>query len=340
MQSRFLLPLVVLLAGCGGDDARPVAAAPPPPQVVARPFAELAVFVAHSAPATVVARNEASIAAEVSARVVAVAADVGARVRRDDVLVRLDPRDAELAVARARAGVAQAQARLAQSEANLRRAESLAKDHFYSAEALAQRVTERDVVAADLAQANANLATAQRALAKHRVRAPFDGVVSKRQAQVGALATPGTPLLTLTDRAPVEVAAAVQVKDVEALRAATDIGFESAAGRIPLRLLRVADVIERGGRTAEARLAATEAPPIAGMEGRIVWQGTSPHLPADLVLRRDGRYGVFVIDGDVARFVAIDSAQEGRPAPYSGAATHRIAVDGRHALRDGMTVRH
>lgn len=343
VRSRLVLPLLFLVTACGGDDPAPVAAAPPPPQVVARPFADVAVFIAHSAPATAVARNEAAIAAEVAARIVAVPVDVGAVVRRDEILVRLDARDAELAVDRARAGVAQAKARLAQSDANLRRAESLAAARFYSAEALAQRVTERDVVDADLAQAMAALATAQRALAKHVVRAPFDGIVGKRQAQVGALAVPGTPLLTLSERAPVEVAAAIQVKDVEALRGATAVRFESAAGSTRLRLLRLADVIERGARTVEARFAVdgTDAPaPAAGMEGRVAWRGAAPHLPAELVLRRDGRYGVFVVAGDVARFVPLEAAQEGRPAPFAGAATQLIAVDGRHALRDGMTVRH
>ncbi len=84
--------------------------------------------------------------------------------------------------------------------------------------------------------------------------------------------------------------------------------------------------------------ASPASPPAPGTEGRLVWRDPRPQLAAEYILRRNGRLGVFLIEGDRARFHELALAQEGRPASADFSPEARIATRGRHALQDGMAV--
>ncbi|MFZ5556252.1 MAG: efflux RND transporter periplasmic adaptor subunit [Pseudomonadota bacterium] len=318
--------------------APPAAAQNTPLAVTAKPLAELVVFPEREASAAAVSLNESRISAEVTARVLALPAEVGQVVARGDVVARLDPADYELALRRAEAEVQSARARLQLAESQLRRAKDLQEKSFISAEALNQRETELQVARSDLALARAGREQAQRNLAKTTIRAPYRAIVLARTGQVGELASPGTPLLTLLDADRIEVSAEIQVRDRASLESAKRIAFVTEGARYPLRLTRISPAVKREARTAEARLAfaAERAPP--GASGRIVWRDDRPHVPAELVVRRSGRLGVFVANTETARFVPLPDAQEGRAAMADLPPSTRIVVDGRHSAEDGQPI--
>lgn len=341
MKSAALLALSLslLLVACGEKPAAapPVATVPLAVGIVR--YAELGFHPEREAPATVLGKNEARLAAESSARIVTIAVDSGDAVKAGQVLVRLDARDAELALARAEAGLAQSAARQAQAAAQTARARSLKEKNFISAEALTLRETELTAAQADVQSARANRDSARRGVDKCTITAPFSGIVRARAAQVGELAAPGTPLLTLADTSDLQVVAQVQARDADGLTAAAKVEF-AAAGQIhALSLLRISGAISREARTVEARYHVTGGPaPAPGTEGRLVWRDPRPHIPADYILRRNGRYGVFVLDGGKASFRELPQAQEGRPASADFPPEARIVTRGRHALQDGMSV--
>lgn len=337
MKFHFL-PLTIafiLLAACGRQDIPP-AAVLPAPIFVLKTVAEVVIYPERSAPAAVVGKNEARLSAEIAATILALPVDVGQRVSKGEIVARLDPRDAELVLERAAAALAQAQARHAQATAQFERARTLRDKNFYSAEALTLRETELAAAAADLRAANAQHETARRTLAKHTLRAPFNAVVRARSGQVGELAAPGTVLLMLVDNQSLELAVQVQPRDAEALQAAVSPEFETAGGRHALKLLRVSPTLNRESRSIEARLLFVGPPPAAGTEGRLLWRDTRAHLPADLLVRREGRYGVFLAAEGKARFLVLPQAQEGRPALLDLPPATQIVTQGRHALQDGM----
>jgi RND family efflux transporter MFP subunit len=175
------LPLVLmsslLLAACGEKPVRGAARRAAVRRRRRRAFADLAFHPEREAPATVLGKNETRLAAEASARIVAIAVDSGDSVKAGQVLVRLDARDAELALARAEAGLAQSDARLAQAEAQAARARSLKEKNFISAEAVTLRETELAAARADVQSARANRDSARRAVEKCTVTAPFNGIV-------------------------------------------------------------------------------------------------------------------------------------------------------------------
>lgn len=335
-----LAPLfaLFLLSACDQPEPPPGAVVPAPTFDLQR-VAEVAIYPERSAPAAVVGKHEAQISAEVAATIWALPVDVGQTVRKGAVVVRLDPRDAELALERAAAAEAQAQARHAQARAQFARAQALREKNFISAEALTLRETELAATAADLRAATAQQATARRVLDKHTLRAPFDAIVRARSGQVGELAAPGGVLLTLVSARELELAAQLQPRDAASLQAASAPVFETANGRHALKLLRISPALNRESRSVEARLAFVDTPPAVGSAGRLVWRDPQAYLPADLLVRRDDRLGLFVEEAGVARFHALPQAQEGRPAAVDLPGDTRIVTHGRHALRDGMPLR-
>lgn len=298
------------------------------------------------APATVSPRNESRLAADISGTVLRWTADVGASVARGDVLVQIDPRDAQLAVQRAQAALDASSARLRLAQAQLKRAKDLVSEGFFSQEAQAQRETDVALQQSEVNSHRAQLATEQRQLAKTTLRAPFAGSVKERLAQTGETVAPGTVLYVLVESGNTEVDATLSPADVAGLRRAQSVRLETPAGSHALRLLRIGTTVSAPGRTQTARLAfvAPDQAPAAGSSGTLRWQESQPHLPPALLVRRGTALGVFVQQGAgnsaTARFVPVPGAQEGRatPVPAGLAADTQLIVRGQSMLQNGQPI--
>lgn len=318
------LLVLPLLASAGGSRQEDRGEGPTPVGVV--PFRAVALHPRHSVPAEVVSRNDARLAAQLTARIEAVTVRVGDRVEAGQVLVKLDCRAPRLALQRA-----QAAARLADKE--LKRLRALARRATASEQALNR--AERSQ-----AEAQAALGEARLQVAHCTLRAPFDGVVTAREAAVGALATPGAPLLRLLDTTAVEVRAELPPALADALRQARDLRLRTDAGEAPVTLRVLLPALDPAARTHEARLDFAGPPLPPGSAGRVRWRDPRPHVPPALVVERDGRLGVFVARDGRARFHALPGAVPGRPAPAPDLAPEAPLVRaGRFALRDGQAIR-
>lgn len=329
---------VVLSLYCGAAPAqKPTPPAAVAPTVKAQPFSAVALQPQREAPASVVPRNEARLAAEVAGRVLRWTADIGAAVRRGALLVELDASDHRLAVDRARAAMQASQARLALARQQLQRATELVAQGFFSREALGARETEVQLAQTDLAAQQAQLASAELALRKTSIVSPFDASVKERLAQAGEFVAAGTPLYVLTQTDSPEVSAQVALPDVPGVRASAKIEFVGPDRTVPLKLLRTASTVTAPARTVEVRLAPRQ-PVVIGSAGQLRWSDHRLHLPASLLVQRERRLGVFVVESGKARFVPLPQAQEGRAAPADLPPTALVVVTGQAALRDGQPV--
>ena len=299
---------------------------------------DLVVQAEREAPASALSLNESRLSAEVTAVIESIPVQVGEVVEAGAVLVQLDPRDYELALKRNLAALQSVQARIKLAEFQLRRARELFTKKFASEDTLIQRETELTVLQAELASAQIQVDSARRDLAKCRITAPFQAIIKDRKGQLGELAAPGTPLLSVIDVAHIEVTARVQPKDGVLLESAEAISFVAPRQDYPVRLLRLSPAIDPATRTREARLAFSGVSAAPGTEGRLVWRAKESLLPADLISRRNGRLGVFIAEHDKARFVVLEQAQEGRPVPVVMPAETRIILDGRFELQDGQDI--
>lgn len=295
----------------------------------ARPLAEIALYPERTAQAQVVSLNESRIAAEISGRVVALPVEPGQRIARGALVARLDCTDHELAADSARAALDASEARAHLTRLQHARARKLADEGFISADALDARAAELDAARAEVAVRRAALETARAATAKCVVRAPFPAIVVERLAQQGELAVPGTPLARLLDTSRIEVRAEVQTADADDLRGARDARLETPDGGYPLRLVRLSPAVTQASRLQQARLRFSGQAALPGSSGRVRWTSATPHLPPELLARRRGGLGVFVVEGDRPRFLPLPHAQEGRPARADGLrADTRMVVDG------------
>ncbi len=295
---------------------------------------DVAVYPQVSVPATVMSLNDSKVSAEVRAVILEVPALVGQTVREGDVLMRLDPADSKLAAQRAQAALEAVKAKMELAEFQLERAQKLSQD-VVSEELLAQRGTEVKALRAELQVQQNAVETAQRDVARCEIRAPFRAVVKERLAFVGELANPGTPLLRLLDVEHMEVSAKVQTDDVESLQATRSPVFSAQGKDYPLRLRAVTAAYDVLERSREARLIFAGAGALPGAAGTLSWKDSRMHVPPDLIVRREGALGVFVVESGKARFIPLPEAQEGRPALTAIPADKPVIVDGRFGIKDG-----
>ena len=122
--------------------------------------------------------------------------DIGAHVKKGELLEQIDPRTYEAALAQAKGMLARDSATLANARVDLNRYQALAAQNAVSAQQLATQQAkvgaEAGIVDADQAQ----VSQASINLAYTRIVAPFDGIVTSRAVDVGNLVTVGTPTAT------------------------------------------------------------------------------------------------------------------------------------------------
>lgn len=310
-----------------------------PIPVSVQPLRELAIYPQLEAPATVVSLNRSQIGGEISATIESITVQVGDRVRKGDLLVQLDCTDFRLNQRQADAALQGSRAQLRLAEYRLQRARALAKASNVSEELLVQREVELSALKAEILAREATLAAAHENVARCDLRAPFDGVVLARLGQTGELAVPGKGLVELQDMAGVEVAAQVPGGLAEKLWKASEIHFQDDGARYLLQARAVVPVRDPRGRTQEVRLSFADAKAIPGTAGRVMWRDDQAYIAPDMVVRREGRLGVFVANDHVARFHPLPAAQEGRPAMVDLPLDTTLIVAGRINVVDGSAIR-
>ncbi|HTT41950.1 MAG TPA: efflux RND transporter periplasmic adaptor subunit [Steroidobacteraceae bacterium] len=152
----------------------------------------------------VTARREATVSAQITGTVSAVLIEEGDHVKAGQVLGRLDDTSQRATLAQAQAQLHSAEAllkqyqvQLAQSERDVRRDEDLVQRNLVSQQAVELAHTQADTQRAQIEQAQkqidlaaANVRAAQVQLDYCTVRAPFDGVIIAKAAQVGEIISP------------------------------------------------------------------------------------------------------------------------------------------------------
>lgn len=288
--------------------------------VSSKPLSELLIYPQHSAPATVISLNDSQISAQIAAEIKSVAVQVGDKVLAGQKLVVLDCEDSQLNLRHSKAA-------LSLTEKELARARSLAKSNNLSAQQLSQRRTEH--TQAQVAWKQTNLQ-----VRRCTVLAPFTGVITKRLASEGELATPGTPLLQLLDTKRLEISAHLPANDADKLATIKNLQLRANHQSWPLKFRTALPLVNTSARTREARFIFADKPTLPGTAGRLHWQSTQETIPADMLVQRDDKIGVFLRDGDKAKFHALKNAQIGHPAPIDLPMDAAIIIDGRFALKN------
>jgi len=210
-----ILGLIRTFVFSGRDDG----ATNPPPlvSVTVVEAVDLADVVTFSG--AIAARDEAAISAEgEGGRVSALLAEVGDRVKAGQVLARLDTSLVAPQVASLEASLQESKANAAVAEADYRRAQAVASTGALSVQEIERRGAAAVAAGAKVKVVSAQLSEAQARLRRTEVRAPFDGIVLTRSAEVGQLAGPGgAPLFRVGRAGGIEMRGNVAERDLPRL---------------------------------------------------------------------------------------------------------------------------
>lgn len=334
MSNHFKTDLLCLLFAAGFS--LPVFASEAIP-VTTRPLSSIAIYPELDAPANVISTSNSRITAEVSARITSLDANIGEEVKKGQVLVHLEKADYQLAVEREQAKLDALLARIKLADYELKRAASLSKKQAVSEQLLKQREADLDTLLADENGQRAALEQSKRNLNKTVIRAPFPAIITEHLGQVGELAAPGTPLIQIIDSSSLEVSSRIQSHHAKELEKATTLMLISDGTRYPLQLRVITPAIDNKTRTREARLLFKDKRAMPGSAGELVWKRSSASVPTDLVVRRNGKLGVFIVNNankQKAQFVPLPGAEEGRPAATDLPLDTAIITQGRFRLQD------
>lgn len=312
-------------------------AAPGPLEVVERYFGELR------------AVTDAALGAGEAGRVVRVHVREGDRVKKGQVLLELDAGLVRAEASRARAQANQSDVELEQAERDAKRAAELGKESIVSKTEIESAQTRAEAVAASKRGAKASVQVIRERIARHRIVAPFDGVIARRNADPGDWLTPGFAALSLVTDDRVEIFARVPPGLLDRLG-----NLDSASARIEkdgdsvaATVAGVVGALDPATRTALVRLRPNEQKPWlrAGDTAHAAFTVTRM---GGLVVPRDALvYGVAdvrvikVVDGKaVPAKVTVTAAAENRALVQSKelGAGDTIVVRGNERLRPGQSV--
>ncbi len=330
-----LVLAALALAACGGREAAPPS--PPARAALASGMVEMReVDLSVSAEAVVEAVRQSTVSAQVAGRIVDIRFDVGDRVKKGEVIVRIDETAAAQALAASQAQAGGAQAALANARAQVERSRQLLAQGFVSRAALDK--AEADYRTAE-AQVKATLAGAGQAATERAFAtlvAPYSGVVSARHDELGELATVGRPLMTGFDPASLRVVASVPSAQVAAIQASGRARVEIPSRDRWIEAKSVTVLPSADPRTHVTQVRIELPADLEGVHPGIFARahfltGQAPRLmvPRGAVFRRSELTAVYVIDG------------AGRPSLRQvrlGTASDERAVEVLAGVRDGERV--
>ena len=282
---------------------------------------------------TIVPREEIQIAPEIEGlRIVEVLADEGQSVKKGDVLARVEQEtlDAQAAqnsaqLARANAAIEQARSAIVQAEARLKEARTsfdrakplkqsgyLSESTFDQRESAARTAEAQLVTAQDglkLAEADRSLVEAQRRELEFRrkrteIRAPVDGIVSRRNARIGTIAASASDaMFRIIAKGEFELDGEVTETRIAKLKAGQPVRIDVAgAGEVTGTIRYVSPEVDRTSRLGRARVFIGANPALkVGVFGRGLVETARSRglsLPASAILYSEIGASVQAVVGD------------------------------------------
>jgi RND family efflux transporter MFP subunit len=353
------IALALLAAAAGGYALLRYGAAVPVETAAATQAYPSQAYTLLNATGYVVAQRKAAVSSKATGRLEWLGVREGSQVKQGELLARLENRDVAAAMEQAAANVALAQANLEQGQAELREAErALAR----SRELLARQFVSQaahDAVVARHERARAAIAGYQAAIAvaqaSHRasrvaveqtlIRAPFDGVVLTKNANVGDVITPFSSatgsqaaVVTMADMSTLEVEADVSESNIGRVRLEQpcEIQLDALPGaRFRGVVHRLVPTVDRSKATVTAKIRFLERePPPAERGPRTV-------VPPAALTERGGRTVVFVVrDGRAVETPVETGARIGELVEIAKglAPGERVVLKPAAKLRDGAAV--
>lgn len=252
------------------------------------------VAITFAAEGVIEAQQQADVAAQVAGRVLEVRADAGQAVKKGQVLMRLDAREASEAAAAA-------EAQYQNAKVSYERNRRLVEQKFLSPAALDKAKADFDAAAANR---GATAATQSHAL----ILAPISGIIARRHAELGDMAQPGKPLFTVFAPGALRATASVPQYRLREMRLVKEaqVLFPELGKRIDSSSLTLLPTVDAATHVAQVRVdLPARADALAGVTPGmfvrvqfVMGSATKLTVPLGAVVRRGELAAVYVLLGD------------------------------------------
>lgn len=339
------------LSACDQPEAAQAPQSPPGPTltVTILPVKATALTRRIVASGTVLPWEEIQVATEAQGLAITeVLVDEGDQVAAGQILLRLNDAVLKAQLTQQEAGLISARAVLAEARANLARAQDLQPRGTVSRQSLDERIAAERTAAAQVQVAEAALTETRARLDQTVVRAPTDGIIAKKTANLGQVVGAGSELFRLIRDGRLELKAEVPETTFAGLSPglAATVTAEGIGQPVAARVRSLSPTVDSRTRLGIAHVALPAGSGLRpGMFASAAIEiGTTEALmvPASAIVWRDGVEGVFTIDGaGLAHFAPVltGARPKGEVEIRDGLkAGDRIAVQGAGFLEEGDKV--
>ena len=325
----------------------------------------------------VTARRQATVSAKVTGKVVEILVEEGMKVDAGQVLARLDASNVEksLDLAKAQAAAAakalnETKANLEQAERELQRISQLAAEKISSPSELDRAEAEAKSLQARLERQRADVSVAEGEVALWKqqmedmtIRAPFDGIVTSKDAQPGEIVSPisagggftRTGICTIVDMTSLEVEVDVNESYINRVTPGAPVEATLDAypeWRIPAKVIAIIPTADRQKATVKVRVGFDKLDPriLPEMSVKVAFrtagngitsEPATVTIPKSTVRQRDGRDFVWLVRNERVerRGVTIGATQGDEVMIAAGlSGGERIVVEGPAELTEGARV--
>jgi RND family efflux transporter MFP subunit len=324
----------------------------------------------------VTARREATVSSKVTGKVTEVLIEEGMKVTNNEVVARLDDSNVKASLKVAEAQLESAKAALEETRAQLKdanqeyqRTTELAKQHIASQSDLDQAESNAKSLEAHLARQELDVTVAERQVTAWQqqmddmtIRAPFDGVITTKDAQPGEMISPvsagggytRTGIGTIVDMGSLEIE--IDVNESYINRVAPGQPVEATLDaypewKIPCKVIAIIPTADREKSTVKVRVGFDQLAPriLPEMSVKVAFRDAggatatrTVTVPKNAVLSRDGRDVVFIVqNGRVERRAVTVTDTQGDDSVLSAgvSAGEKVVVNAPADLQDGTVVR-
>ena len=324
----------------------------------------------------VTARRAATVSAKITGKVVEVLVEEGMKVREGQVLAKLDDtnvktslRVAEAQLETANKALAETRAQLKQAELTWQRTIDLAKEHIAPQADLDRAESDATSLRAHLEEQQGEVTVAQRQVELWQqqmedtiIRAPFDGIVTSKDAQPGEMVSPvsagggftRTGICTIVDMNSLEIEIDVNESYINRVEAGQPVEATLDAypdWKTPCKVIAIIPTADRQKSTVKVRVGFDKLDPriLPEMAVKVAFRNTgamaashSVIVPKSAVQSENGHDVIFVVANHRAqrRAVTVGSAQNDDVVVLAGVSGgERVIVNAPPGIADGVVVK-
>ncbi len=279
------------------------------------------IFQSITVPGKVVSKLRVDITPSIAGRLTNVYVEEGDEVKKDELLARLDDREAKSNLKRSEANLNNAEEDVALAERSLKRLRQAFSKGAVARQLVEEAEVELRSAKARLSVAEEEVRTAKMSLENPRIVAPFPGTITSRYVEVGQWVVPSETLFSLVDQSQREIEVRVDAADSGGIAVGQTVTLASDAFpglEWPESVTRLAAATSNVGNANTVSVyisLGNSAPSLrygqqVDAEIRTSWNPSALKVPYGAIINRGGKTYVAVVQNNFVNLVEVETGIE------------------------------